>query len=93
MQKALQFESIDDELRNRVWSALKIAIWDNWSPPTGVDAYDTKTELVESLVACTAFTNFLLTKAAELKSPLRRTSYRRTANVTACPASKSIAQP
>jgi len=31
--KVLQRESIDDDLRNRLWSGIKIALWDNWSPP------------------------------------------------------------
>jgi hypothetical protein len=30
--KAIQRESIDDDLRNRLWSALKIDLWDHWSP-------------------------------------------------------------
>lgn len=30
--KALQRESIDDDLRNRLWSGLQIALWDHWSP-------------------------------------------------------------
>jgi len=29
-RKALQRESIDDDLRNMLWSGLKIAIWDHW---------------------------------------------------------------
>ena len=32
VQKAIQREAIDDELRNRLWSALKLAVFDNWSP-------------------------------------------------------------
>src|SRR5262245_52256168 len=32
VQKSIQRESIDDELRNRLLSALKIAVWDHWSP-------------------------------------------------------------
>jgi len=31
-QKALQIESIDQELRNRLWSGIKLALWDHWSP-------------------------------------------------------------
>ena len=50
MQKALQFKSIDDELRNRLWSALKITIWDNWSPEPDVGFRDTKAPLVESFI-------------------------------------------
>lgn len=33
VEKAIQRESIDDELKNRLWSAIKIVVWDNWSPP------------------------------------------------------------
>jgi AbiJ N-terminal domain 4 len=50
MQKALQFESIDEELRNRLWSALKIAIWDNWSPEPDPGFRDPKALLVESFI-------------------------------------------
>lgn len=32
MQKAVQREAIDDDLRNRLWSALKLVVWDNYSP-------------------------------------------------------------
>lgn len=32
LQKALQRESIDTELRNRLWSALQLAVFDHWSP-------------------------------------------------------------
>ncbi|SFH74784.1 hypothetical protein SAMN04515618_102314 [Collimonas sp. OK307] len=31
IQKSIQREAIDDELRNRLWSALKLIIWDNYS--------------------------------------------------------------
>lgn len=31
LQKAVQRESMDDELRNRLWSAIKLTVWDNWS--------------------------------------------------------------
>lgn len=30
LRKALQRESIDDELKNRLWSALKLVLWDKW---------------------------------------------------------------
>jgi hypothetical protein len=32
LQKAIQREAIDEELMNRLWSALKLVIWDNYSP-------------------------------------------------------------
>jgi hypothetical protein len=50
MQKTLQFESIDIELRNRLWSALKITIWDHWSAPDNTGFKDSETELVETLI-------------------------------------------
>ncbi len=30
--KSIQRESLDEDLRNRLWSALKIGLWDHWSP-------------------------------------------------------------
>lgn len=33
LQKAVQREAMDDALRNGLWSALKLVIWDNYSPP------------------------------------------------------------
>jgi AbiJ N-terminal domain 4 len=33
LHKSIQREAIDDDLRNRLWSALKMVIWDNYSPP------------------------------------------------------------
>src|SRR5689334_6079032 len=32
LQKSMQRESIDADLRNGLWSAVKITVWDNWSP-------------------------------------------------------------
>lgn len=49
-QKALQRESIDEELRNRLWSGLKIVVWDNWflSHPTSESAK--RVELLVKLI-------------------------------------------
>ncbi len=33
LQKAIQFKSIDDELRNCLWTAFKVTILDHWRPP------------------------------------------------------------
>lgn len=33
LTKALQREAIDEELKNRLWSAIQITIWDYWSHP------------------------------------------------------------
>ncbi len=30
--KPIQRESIDDDLKNRLWSALQLSLWDHWSP-------------------------------------------------------------
>lgn len=32
ISKSIQREFIDDDLRNRLWSGLKIGLWDHWSP-------------------------------------------------------------
>ncbi|MFZ1702344.1 MAG: hypothetical protein WBO10_02730 [Pyrinomonadaceae bacterium] len=32
LEKTVQRASIDDELRNRLWSGLKVFIWDKWMP-------------------------------------------------------------
>lgn len=32
LQKSIQREAIDEELRSRLWSALKLIIWDNYTP-------------------------------------------------------------
>lgn len=41
-QKALQHESIDEDLRNRLWSGLKIVVWDRWSPPDLIMGYQSE---------------------------------------------------
>ena len=33
LQKAVQREAIDGELRNRLWSALELAVWRRWTGP------------------------------------------------------------
>ena len=43
LTKTIQRESIDDDLKNRLWSALDLALWAHWSPPdrlTGFQAED-----------------------------------------------------
>ena len=32
LTKSIQRETIDDDLKNRLWSALKLAVWDHWAP-------------------------------------------------------------
>jgi len=48
--KALQRESIDDDLRNRLWSGLKIALWDHWSPRDRMGFQSDDGKKVESVV-------------------------------------------
>ena len=31
--KAIQRESMDEDLRNSLWSGLNIGLWDHWSRP------------------------------------------------------------
>jgi len=44
LHKSIQREAIDDELRNRLWSALKIVVWDNYRPrdPVGFMTEDSR---------------------------------------------------
>jgi hypothetical protein len=39
VRKAIQSESIDSELRNQLWSAIKLSIWDQWSPRDRFSGY------------------------------------------------------
>ncbi len=32
LNKAFQYESVDQELRNRLWNIFKIFVWDYWQP-------------------------------------------------------------
>lgn len=50
VQKAIQRESIDQELRNRLWSALSLAVWDNWMPTDYMGYQDPDSKKVEILV-------------------------------------------
>lgn len=53
VDKALQREKIDDELRNRLWSALKLCIWDHWSPPDFYEGRSEASRMVEFVVQAT----------------------------------------
>jgi hypothetical protein len=35
-EKAFQLERMDDDLRNRLWTALELGLWRRWSPPSGL---------------------------------------------------------
>ena len=38
--KLVQRESLDVELRNKIWNVLKLQLWDRWEPEPG--AYSTR---------------------------------------------------
>jgi len=50
LSKALQREVVDIELRNRLWSALKITIWDNWKHPGPYRSQTMESMVVDALV-------------------------------------------
>jgi len=50
IEKAVQREAIDDELKNRLWSALKVVIWDNWSPRDVMGYANRGSQQVEGIV-------------------------------------------
>jgi hypothetical protein len=50
LQKAIQRESMDDDLRNRLWSALKMALWDKWTAPFQYGYQDPESKEVEFLL-------------------------------------------
>ena len=50
LAKAIQRETIDDELRNRLWNGLKIALWDYWSPAFSLGIQSDGGKKVESVV-------------------------------------------
>ncbi|WP_123589694.1 AbiJ-NTD4 domain-containing protein [Salinisphaera orenii] len=51
VEKALQRETMDDELRNRLWSALKLVLWDRWSPTGFYGGQSEDAKQIELLVA------------------------------------------
>ena len=48
--KAIQIESMDDELRNRLWSSVTIGLWDYWSPYDYAELQSDDSERVEAVV-------------------------------------------
>jgi hypothetical protein len=50
LQKSIQREAIDKELRNCLWSALKMAIWDRYMPANYYDQYNEDSRRVLYLV-------------------------------------------
>ena len=49
MQKTLQRDSMDDELRNRLWSALKLTVLDRWKGPAGYGYQDPDSQDIDGL--------------------------------------------
>ena len=50
VQKAIQLGAMDNELRNRLWSALHEAVWSKWSAMTAYGSQTQNTEAVEHVV-------------------------------------------
>ena len=50
LTKALQRETADEELRNRLWSALKVVVWDKWSYPDRWGGFDQASKAVNFLL-------------------------------------------
>jgi hypothetical protein len=58
-EKAFQLESMDDDLRNLLWTALELSLWRRWSAPNSIyGGLTTNSETVES-VARLVWTDFL----------------------------------
>ena len=50
LQKNLQRESIDDDLRNRLWSATQLTVWSQWSEPGLYQTPTQEARLVDQVV-------------------------------------------
>ena len=50
LQKAIQREAIDAELRNRLWSAVKLVVWDNFRQPDAFGVLSDDSRAVLQLV-------------------------------------------
>ncbi|MBF0475462.1 MAG: hypothetical protein HQK59_06440 [Deltaproteobacteria bacterium] len=50
LHKAIQREAIDDELRNRLWNALTLSIWDKWERKNNFSGQTWDGQRVERLV-------------------------------------------
>lgn len=48
--KTLQRERVDEELRNRLWNAIKIVVWDQWSYPDRWGNFDETSKKVNFLL-------------------------------------------
>jgi len=50
LRKVIQRESADEELRSRLWSALKIVLWDRWTYPDMYGGVDHSSQTVNMLL-------------------------------------------
>jgi hypothetical protein len=50
LEKLIQRESMDDDLKNRLWSAIQMAVWDHWHPPDSMGYRSEDDRKVESVV-------------------------------------------
>jgi hypothetical protein len=50
LEKAVQREAIDDELRNRLWSAMSMCVWNSWQPRDVLGHTTTDSMTVEGIV-------------------------------------------
>lgn len=50
LQKEIQREQIDDDLKNKLWSVLNLLIWDRWGPPDLLGRQPTGCDDVENMV-------------------------------------------
>ena len=50
VQKAIQRGGVDSDLRNKLWSALKLTVWDHWQPPDQYHFVSDDSRRIESLV-------------------------------------------
>lgn len=50
VSKEFQREAVDEELRNRLWSAIKVIVWDNWRPASYYDGYNASSQVVNGLL-------------------------------------------
>ena len=50
IKKEFQRESVDEELKNRLWSAIKVIVWDKWQPANFYDGYNATSIVVNGLL-------------------------------------------
>ena len=50
LKKEFQREFADEELRNRLWSAIKVVAWDKWHRADFTGSYDTESRMINGLL-------------------------------------------